>query len=67
MNVIVELVGEAIKEKKETLTPYTAFEQLVRNYQDMLYGFIFSHVPDPETAKDIVQESFIIAFDRLET
>ena len=39
-----------------------AFNQLVLNYQDMVYHHAYALVGDPDIADDIAQESFIKAF-----
>ena len=39
-----------------------AFNQLVLNYQDMVYNHAYALVGDPDRADDIAQESFIKAF-----
>jgi RNA polymerase sigma-70 factor (ECF subfamily) len=42
-----------------------AFNQLVLKYQDMAYNYACSLVGDPDTADDMVQESFIKAFGNI--
>lgn len=42
-----------------------AFNQLVVVYQDMLYSHIYSLLGEPESAEDVIQESFIKAFQKL--
>jgi len=42
-----------------------AFNQLVLEYQNLIYNFIYSLVGEPESAEDITQESFIKAYQKL--
>lgn len=42
-----------------------AFNQLVLNYQDIAYRYANNLVDDPDSAEDIVQESFIKAFQNI--
>ena len=39
-----------------------AFNPLVTKYQNRIYTYILKHVKDPETAKDLTQETFLKAF-----
>ena len=39
-----------------------AYGKLVHRYRGRLYNFVFRFVGDPETAEDIVQETFLRAF-----
>ena len=43
-----------------------AFEALVGRYQDMVYRLAYGIVGDWATAQDLVQDSFIRAYQRLE-
>ena len=45
----------------------SAFETLVRRYQDRLYTAMISVVGSPDEAEDVVQESFIQAYLKLDT
>jgi RNA polymerase sigma-70 factor (ECF subfamily) len=45
----------------------TAFETLVRRYQDRLYTAMISIVGNADEAEDVVQESFIQAYLKLDT
>jgi len=45
----------------------TAFEELVRKYQDRLYNTLVHVVGCPEDALDAVQEAFVQAFLKLDT
>jgi len=42
-----------------------AFNQLVIVYQDMLYNHVYSILGEPESAEDVTQDSFIKAFQKL--
>lgn len=44
-----------------------AFGSLVRKYQDRLYNTVLHVVGSPEDARDVVQDSFVKAFLKLET
>ncbi|MDY6820808.1 MAG: sigma-70 family RNA polymerase sigma factor [Deferribacterota bacterium] len=44
---------------------YEYYEYLVLKYQNRLYAFIISLVKNEEEAKDIVQESFVTAYNKL--
>ena len=39
-----------------------AYGKLVHRYRGRLYNFVFRFVGDPETAEDVVQETFLRAF-----
>ncbi|MBT7066344.1 MAG: sigma-70 family RNA polymerase sigma factor [Verrucomicrobia bacterium] len=43
----------------------TAFEQLVRRFQNMAYGYAFSIVGDFHLAQDVAQEAFVEAYRQL--
>ena len=42
-----------------------AFNQLVLEYQNLIYNYIYSLLGEPESAEDITQESFIKAYQKL--
>lgn len=42
-----------------------AFGELVRRYQDKIFGFVYRMVGDGEEAKDLAQETFLRAFKAL--
>ena len=44
-----------------------AFNPLVQKYQPKIYTFIQKRVKDPETAKDLTQETFLKAFRAIKT
>ncbi len=45
----------------------TSFEKLVKRYEKQLLGFAYKKVLDEDTAKDVVQETFIRVFKNLST
>ena len=67
MSDTATLVTRAIEEKRELSLPNGAFDELVRRYQDMMYGYVYARVLDPYLAQDIVQDSFISAYSNLES
>lgn len=42
-----------------------AFNQLVLDHQDALFGWVMSHVQDEQTAEDIAQQVFITAYQKI--
>jgi len=42
-----------------------AFEELIRRYQEVVYRFLFHFTGNPEDAKDISQETFLMLFRKL--
>lgn len=44
-----------------------AFEQLVELYQTKVYNLAFSYVKDPEEAKDLTQDIFVLVYRSLPT
>ena len=42
-------------------------KEWVSNYADVLYQFAFSRINDDELAKDLVQETFLAALEKIET
>jgi RNA polymerase sigma-70 factor (ECF subfamily) len=67
MNDTRELVARAVEEKREGFLTKPAFGELVRRYQDMVFGFVYAIVRDHFLAQDVTQEAFIIAYNKLET
>ena len=61
------LVSQAIEEKYHGAIAKEAFTELVRKYQDMVFGLVYAVVQDHFLAQDVTQEAFIIAYDKLET
>ena len=55
------LVRACVQGEKE------AFEVLVRKYQDSVYHLVYRMVGDKEEAKDLAQEAFLKAYQRLDT
>ena len=67
MQTLKSLVDRAIEEKNDALQPKKAFTDLVRQYQDMVFGLAYAILRDHSTAQDVTQEAFIIAYDKLDT
>ncbi len=44
-----------------------AFNQLVLDYQDIVYNHVYHLLGDPDWAEDVTQESFIKAYRKLDT
>ena len=42
-----------------------AFEQLVKETRNMVYGIVFSHVHEANTAEDLAQDTYIKAYTHL--
>jgi RNA polymerase sigma-70 factor (ECF subfamily) len=58
------LVEEARRQRTAGLKP-TAYEELVRRYQDRLYNLLLNLVHHPQEAEDVSQEAFARAFEKL--
>ena len=67
MGTLKNLVSRAIEEKYNPLQPKKAFTELVRRYQDMVFGLVYAILQDHFLAQDVTQEAFIIAYDKLDT
>lgn len=61
------MVSTAIEEKYNDSLAKTAFTELVRKYQDMVFGLVYAILQDHFLAQDVTQESFIIAYNKLDT
>ena len=61
------LVSRAIEEKHGGSLEKTAFTELVKKYQDMVFGLVYAILQDHFLAQDVTQEAFIIAYNNLET
>jgi RNA polymerase sigma-70 factor (ECF subfamily) len=67
MGTLKSLVCRAIDEKHGGSQPKMAFTELVRRYQDMVFGLAYAVLQDHFLAQDVTQEVFIIAYDKLDT
>jgi RNA polymerase sigma-70 factor (ECF subfamily) len=66
METVAALVRTAIEQKNQLELDNRAFGELVRRFQDMVFGYACSLVGDPVLAQDIVQDSFLTAWRRLD-
>ena len=67
MSNLSSLVSRAIEEKHGASLAKTAFGELVRRYQDMVFGLVYAVLQDHFLAQDVTQETFIIAYNKLDT
>jgi RNA polymerase sigma-70 factor (ECF subfamily) len=67
MRTLRSLVSRAIEEKYSQGVTKTAFSELVKKYQDMVFGLVYAILRDHFLAQDVTQEAFIIAYDKLDT
>jgi len=63
---ISRVVMRAVEEKRTPQLDSGAFSRLVFRFQDMAYAYALSIVRDPFWAQDVVQESFLSAWKKLE-
>jgi len=61
-----DLVVRAREEKRSLRFDNSGFAELVRRFQDMAYGYAYGVIRDPFRSQDVVQESFLRAWERLE-
>ncbi|UCF96579.1 MAG: sigma-70 family RNA polymerase sigma factor [Spirochaetaceae bacterium] len=67
MSDLSSLVCRAIEEKHGQSLAKTAFGQLVKKYQDMVFGLVYAMLRDHYLAQDVTQEAFILAYNKLDT
>jgi RNA polymerase sigma factor (sigma-70 family) len=67
MRTLRTLVSRATEEKHNGAIAKTAFSELVKKYQDMVFGLVYALLQDHSLAQDVTQEAFIIAYDKLDT
>jgi RNA polymerase sigma-70 factor (ECF subfamily) len=67
MDSLRRLVDRVIDEKHGVSQPQKAFTELVKQYQDMVFGLAYAILQDRFTAQDVTQEVFITAYDKLDT
>ena len=67
MSTVRSLVSRAIEEKHGGCPAKEAFTELVREYQDMVFGLVYAILRDHFLAQDVTQETFIIAYNKLDT
>jgi RNA polymerase sigma-70 factor (ECF subfamily) len=67
MSTLGSLVSRALVEKRERSLTKDAFTELVKKYQDMVFGLVYAILQDHFLAQDVTQETFIIAYSKLET
>ena len=61
------LVSRAVEEKHSGYAAKKAFTELVSRYQDMVFGLVYAILGDHCLAQDVTQETFIIAYNKLDT
>jgi len=59
------LIDEGALVKSASSGNLDAFNQLVLNYQDMIYNHAYAILRDPVSAEDVTQGTFIKAFEKL--
>ncbi|MCX7711470.1 MAG: sigma-70 family RNA polymerase sigma factor [Clostridia bacterium] len=62
-HVLVEL---AVQQKNSGYPTNDAYAEIVKRYQDLVFGYIFAIVKEYFTAQDVTQEVFIAAYRNLE-
>jgi RNA polymerase sigma-70 factor (ECF subfamily) len=67
MGTLGSLVSRAIEEKHRRSVENTAFTELVKRYQDMVFGLVYAILRDHFLAQDVTQEAFLIAYKKLDT
>jgi RNA polymerase sigma-70 factor (ECF subfamily) len=67
MGTLSRLVCRAVEEKHNQSATKTAFSELIKQYQDMVFGLVYAILQDHFRAQDVTQEAFIIAYDKLDT
>jgi RNA polymerase sigma factor (sigma-70 family) len=67
MDTLSDLVARSIKGKNSASPGQTGFAELVRKYQDMVFGLAYAILQDYCLAQDVTQESFMIAYEKLDT
>jgi RNA polymerase sigma factor (sigma-70 family) len=67
MSNLSSLVSRAIEEKHADSPAKTAFGELVKKYQDMVFGLVYAVLQDHFLAQDVTQEAFIIAYNKLDS
>ena len=63
---IGDLVAAALEQKHHHELDGAAFRTIIEQFQDMACGYAYALVRDPIQAQDVVQESFLLAWHRLE-
>jgi RNA polymerase sigma factor (sigma-70 family) len=67
MESLEDLVAAAIEERRGDCLQKRAFTELVKRYQDMVFGLAYAILQDHFLAQDAAQETFIIAYRKLES
>jgi RNA polymerase sigma-70 factor (ECF subfamily) len=67
MNNISLYIANAIDNKNNGSPVNDAFIEIVRIYQDLVFGYVYGMLRDRSTSQDITQEVFMIAYNKLET
>jgi RNA polymerase sigma factor (sigma-70 family) len=64
---IAILVEKALDEKNQCSPLNEAFTAIVAGYQDLIFAYIYGIVQDHYLARDLTQDVFIIAYNKLQT
>jgi RNA polymerase sigma-70 factor (ECF subfamily) len=67
MDNIAILVEKAIAEKNQSAPANESFNEIVDGYQDLVFAYIYGIVQDHHLARDLTQDVFIIAYNKLQT
>jgi RNA polymerase sigma-70 factor (ECF subfamily) len=67
MGTVKSLISRAAEEKHSGCPTKKAFTELVSRYQDMVFGLVYAILRDHFLAQDVTQETFIIAYNKLDT
>ena len=63
---IEDLVRKALQEKESGSLGNRAFSEIVKRFQNFVFGYIYAIVRDRNISRDIEQSVFILAFNHLE-
>jgi RNA polymerase sigma-70 factor (ECF subfamily) len=66
MSEFEALVREAVDDKLNGSLTNRAFTELVRRFQDLVFGYVYAKMRNRVLAEDITQDTFLTAYDKLE-
>jgi RNA polymerase sigma-70 factor (ECF subfamily) len=61
------LVEKSIEQKQNHYPVNRAFAELVKRFQDLVFGYVYAMVKDSFISHDITQDVFITAYDKLDS